>query len=238
VLYAARLGWNGFRVGYAARILVEQGEVHESSTLRNVVLPVLAGAELSWANPCLGVAGRWRRDAPPIERTLAQGPEGSIAWHCHMPRAHAQLTLDDRSLEGLGYVEYLRLTIPPWRLPFTRLRWGRHTSSAHSVVWIEWDGGAGSRWVWLDGVEQPHAALADHRVTGLAGGTELSFGPDTTVRDRRLLSTLAERLPALTRRLGGPLAVMHERKWLAPSTVTAPGTLPDAGWTLHEEVTW
>lgn len=238
VLYSARLRWGAMRVGYAGRIVCRDGRTEESSTVREAPPPRFDGSTLTWSNRQLAVAGVWQRQAPPIERMLARTDKGSVDWHCHLPRAQVRLTLDDRVLTGLGYTERLQISIPPWQLPFRRLRWGRHTSAGHSVVWIEWDDGRAGRWIWHNGVERAGAMLAAHRVAGLTGGAELTFGPDAAVRDHRLLAALAERLPELVRRAAGPLAAMYERKWLAPSAVNVPGSAPDPGWTLHEEVTW
>lgn len=238
VLYSARLRWGALRVGYAGRIVSRDGRTEDTSTVMEVTAPLFDGSELTWSNRQLGVAGVWRRQAPPIERTLTLTDRGSVDWHCHLPLAQVRLTLDDRALTGLGYAERLRLSILPWQLPFRRLRWGRHTSASHSVVWIEWDDGRAGRWIWHNGAERTGATLTDHRVAGLSGGAELTFGPDVTVRDHRLLPALAERLPEVVQRAAGPLAALHERKWLAPSAVNVPRSAPDPGWTLHEEVTW
>jgi hypothetical protein len=238
VLYSARLHWGVLQVGYAGRIVSQDGQVMDSSTVREVTAPLVDGSTLRWSNRLLAVEGVWQRRAPPIERTLARTDQGAIEWHCHMPRADVRLMLDDRALTGFGYVERLQLDMPPWQLPFNRLRWGRHTSADHSVVWIEWDDGRAGRWIWHNGADATGAVLGDHRVAGLTGDAELTFGPDATVRDHRVLPALAEWLPEPIQRAMGPLAAMHERRWLAPSVVRVPGSAPDPGWTLHEEVTW
>jgi hypothetical protein len=146
--------------------------------------------------------------------------------------------IGDARLEGLGYLERLRLTVRPWKLPFRALRWGRHLSAEHSLVWIDWRGGKERCWVWLDGVEQTGAVVHDDGVTGLADGAELRWTGGRDLRDRRLLATLAGSLPPLTHRLAGPLARWHEHKHLSPSAITMNGRSLDHGWSVNEVVTW
>jgi hypothetical protein len=239
IIYAARLRWGPLRVGYASTLyLAADAPPQEAATLRRVASPRADGDCLTWRNAPLRAEACWRRDAPRIERCLAHGPDGDVAWTCHMPRARASVQIGDAHLEGLGYVESLRLAMPPWKLPFRTLRWGRHLSAEHCLVWIVWTGGEERRWVWLDGVEQPAATLHDGGLVGLAGGAELLWHDGRDLRDRPLLATIAGPLPALARRLAGPLAHLHEHKRLAPSAIVRAGRPLDHGWTVSEDVTW
>lgn len=178
ILYSARLHWGPMRLGYAATIHLSADRPaapREATTWRGGALPLLDGDRITWRNAPLRVTADWRRDAPAIARRLANGPDGEIDWTCHFPRARAGVRIGSDRLEGLGYVERLRLTIPPWKLPFRALRWGRHLSADHYLVWIDWSGGDTRRWVWLDGVEQPAATVGEHGVAGLEGGGELRW---------------------------------------------------------------
>jgi hypothetical protein len=223
IIYSARLQWGPVRLGYAATLHLPAGEAgapREAATLRKVEPPRAVHHEFSWSNSPLGASATWQRDAPPITRCLAQSPEGEIDWACHLPRARARVQIHDARLEGLGYLERLRLTVRPWKLPFRALRWGRHLSAEHSLVWIDWRGGEERCWVWLDGAEQPGAAVHDDGVAGLEGGAELRWTGGRDLRDRRLL------------------ARWHEHKRLSPSGITMRGRSLDRGWTVHEVVTW
>jgi len=239
IFYAARLQWGPVRTRYASALYAAPGDApREQATRRQIEWPREDNDILTWHSRPLGVLGRWRRDAAPIERVLADDPAAAIHWTCHMPRARVSVQAGDASLEGLGYVESLRLTVPPWKLPFRTLRWGRHVSSRHSVVWIEWTGAEARRWVWLDGVLQPAATLADAGLSGLEGGSALRLEPCRGLRDSPVLSTIGGPLPVLARRLAGPLGRMHESKRLARSAIVSNGRQLDQGWTVHEEVTW
>lgn len=238
ILYAARVHWGRFRISYAALLhTTPEALRRDEATIRGVEPPRGRRDIVMWRNGPLRIDGRWQRDAPPIQRTLVSGPDGAIRWTCHMPRARAIVQVGDEEIRGLGYVESLRLTTPPSKLPFNTLRWGRHVSPHHSLVWIDWEGGANRRWVWFDGVEQPAAMLADTVLSGLAGGAELRLSRGRGVRDRHVLGSLTHFSPALTNRIAGGIAGMHERKQVSRSAIVQDGRALDDGWALHEVVT-
>jgi hypothetical protein len=239
IFYVARLRWGALRLGYAAGFLARAGPpAREAATLRGVTWPRREAGGVEWRNAPLDIRGRWMATAPPIRRVLLTTPEGSIHWTCHMPRARASVQWGGTTLEGTGYAERLRLSIPPWRLPFRTLRWGRHASDLHSLVWIAWSGDDERSWVWLDGEEQSGAAVGDSGVSGLTGDRGLAIRDSRDVRDRRVLATLAAHLPLLVRRAAGPLGRMQEHKRLSQTSLVRGRTSLDRGWTLHELVTW
>ena len=239
IAYAARLRWGGLRLGYASVLVSEASRpAHDARTFGGGRAPRLDGARLTWAHPRLGIDGIWDRTAPAIRRRLLKTGAGEIRWACEMPRAQAAVTVAGRTFEGLGYVERLSLSIPPWNLPFRTLHWGRHTSAAHSLVWIDWIGEDTRRYVWLDGVEQPDACLDARAVCRLDAGTRLRLDDARDICDERPLGRIAGRVPGLTRRFAGPVSAMREHKQVARGTIERQGRAAGAGWTLFETVTW
>lgn len=239
LLYQARLRWAGLRLRYAAILLDEcRRRRVERATTHAVTVPCLDQDGVRWHNERLGVVGRWRSDAPSICRTLASGANGAIDWTCHVPRGRATVSCDGVTYRGTGYVECLTLGVPPWRLPFRALQWGRHASRAHSLIWIDWDGRDPRCWVWLDGEECAGAGVADSCLTGLAHDTTMRMDDARDLRNRRVLAALAGVLPAAARRAAGPLAAMHEHKRVARSALMRTGQPIDTGWTVYEQVTW
>lgn len=239
ILYAARLRWGAVRVSYASALEdCRDGAHRESQTVRGVQPPRRDDGALGWRNHALDVEGRWQPDALAIRSTLASTADGAIHWSCHAPRARASVRLGTSTHNGLGYVERLRLTIKPWTLSFNALRWGRHLSDRHALVWIDWRGAERRSWVWLDGEAQPDAVVTDTGVSGLAGGAELCLRDGRDVVDRDVLASVADLLPARVRQLAGPLGTMHEHKRVARSVIVKGGERLDDGWTLHELVTW
>lgn len=235
--YSARLRWGPFRTDYAA-VLVSPpaGPPSHASTVRPTASPRLdpETGSLEWAAAGLGLVGRWRGEVAPLAATLLPG----IEWRSPLPRATAEVWHDGHRYRGSGYVDRLELTIPPHRLPFRRLRWGRHLSPGHQAIWIGWADGLERHWAWLDGVLQPVASVSG---TGVAfdDTSELRWASGREVIDRGVAESLRPvrlllRLPLL-RMVGA----MRERKRLAASTLRAgDGRVLDRGHTIHEEVTW
>ena len=238
--YVAGVAWHGLEVGFTSRIVAPHGSPpNEASTLGRHQWPELTGDTLTWTSAPLGLRGAWQGLAPPIERTLLSGAAGTIEWSCLMPRARATVVTAAGRVTGLGYAERLRLTLPPWAFPFHTLRWGRHVSPDHAVVWIEWDGQQPMRAVWLDGTPQPLAHVTSSGVSGLAHGQELHVHTGRDLSRRAVAETVARVAPALAALVAGRLATMQEHKQLSRSSlVEADGRVLDAGWTIHEVVTW
>ena len=155
-----------------------------------------------------------------------------------MPRSLAQIDLAGSRYIGIGYVERLTLTLPPWRLPFTFLLWGRHASASCSVIWIAWRGEDERCFIWHNGRPQSDAVLRERSIQGLTGGAELRIGEPRDVCARPALEQLVNRLPDAARSLAQPVAAMFEHKMVAPSRVIAVDGETDIGWTVFEEVRW
>lgn len=240
VAWAARLRWGALRLRYGSLLVAEPGRPPvEATTLHGVTDPTLTPERVEWRCAPLDLEGRWLPESPPLTAELLAGPQGAIRWRCHAPNALGALRIGARRFSGRGYVESLDVTCTPMQLPFRTLRWGRHLSAAHAVVWIDWQGGTAShRWVWLDGTPDSSADLTPGGLTGLAPGLQLHLDPARTLRDRRLLDDLAGPMPALARRVIGPAAGMREHKQLARSALLQDGVAIDAGWAVFEEVAW
>jgi hypothetical protein len=196
------------------------------------------GDVLTWRSDPLRLTGSWQRESVPIEATLLETAGGAIRWSCWMPRGRARVEWGGATHEGRGYVEALRLTVPPSRLPFRTLRWGRHVGDRHAAVWIAWEGASTQQWCWLDGALHPGAGLTASGVD-LGDGVAVRFRESRSLIERTPTAGLASLLPQLARRLVGEIGGMREHRLLSRSTlVSAAGDADDSGWTIHEEVTW
>jgi hypothetical protein len=239
IAYAARLRWGALRLAYASVMVSEASRAAcDTRAFGAGPWPRLDGDILRWAQPRLGIDGTWERAAPAIRRRLLKTSAGEIRWACEMPCARARVIAGHRTFQGLGYAERLSLSIPPWKLPFDTLHWGRHTSAAHSLVWIDWIGEDTRRYAWLDGVEQPDACLDASAVCRPDRETRLRLDGARDICSQRPLARMAGRVPGLTRRGVGRIAAMHEHKQLARGTIERRDESAGPGWTLFETVTW
>ena len=239
ICYAARLRWGPLHLRFASILVDAPGAPpREANSIRAVERPSVTGGELHWRSGPLDVDGVWRRRNAGIRETLLRDRTHAIRWVCRMPLADAEVRWGRRRFAGLGYVETIAMTGSPVRLPFRTLRWGRHLSPEHAVVWIEWVDGADGRWVWRDGVRQPDAGPTEAGTISLGTGSELRLGPSRVIRDQPVLPEIGILFPELLTRAVGALRSLRERRNVSRSTLYQDGRPLDEGWAVHEEVTW
>jgi hypothetical protein len=236
-LYWASLRWGIAHLHYgAALVRLPSGHQAARYTLRPGTEPVNRGHELEWSCRRLDAHGTWTPRAQPVARTLLETPGGSVRWNCASPRADAVVHLGGETLRGTGYVEHLTMTLPPWRLPFHALRWGRFHAPGWTIVWIDWRGNVARTWVFANGVERRDATVGTTSLALTADGCSLWLGEGTILRSGRLRGTGLRPLRPLALLLPRWRAA-RETKWLAQATFSGPG-VSATGWALHEEVTW
>ncbi|MGD8278470.1 MAG: hypothetical protein PVH00_10615 [Gemmatimonadota bacterium] len=235
--YTASLRWLGLSVGYDAFLLSPpDAPARERASIGTSHSPVRQPDDVAWSSPGLGVAGTWQRTAPRVRRRLHKDGRGSVLWLCEQPRARARVEVGDTAVEGTGYVERLRMTLPPTDLPVDTLHWGRFHARSETLVWVTWQYGTGGSWIFRNGRRQTRAGLLEQGIFGLDGGASLEFNGRRELRDRRVLPALAA-VPGFRHRAAGKLAGMHETKWVGRGVLRGANGEPD-GWLIHEEVTW
>lgn len=236
--YAASLNWKGLSLNYASRLQYQPGGKPEiESTLQACSVPKVAGQFIRWSSSRLGIEGTWEATAQPIKRTLLESAEGDISWECLHPRAHAEIHLSKgRRLKGLGYAERLTMTIPPWRLPFAELRWGRFLSGEDALVWVNWRGGDSLNLGFHNGVCMENARLTDD---GLATDElSLVLTESHVLREGPLVETALSIIPGIHRLFPFRILRAHERKWLSRGILKKPNAEENSGWAIHEVVRW
>ena len=222
--YCARLRFRRFCLAYSS-VLDSQGC---RQSLRDSEMSVAPG-EARWRAPALGIDLRWPRAGTEIKRTIYSDGEGAVEWHCVVPRAAVA--------GGFGYVECLRLTIPPWRLPIRTLRWGRFLSERRSLIWIDWRGDFASRSVFLDAATVSALEVSDDGIA-LENGGRLRLDRGLTLRSGPLGSTVFRAIPGLERVAPARLFRVEETKWRSRGRFEAPGEAAEEGWCIHEVVKW
>jgi hypothetical protein len=233
--YSSTLRWAGLEVRHASLLLSEPGRAARAqTTLRRVTAPEAEGDAIAWSLPLLGLEGRWSRHCASLSAELFSTARGAVVWTCHAPRAAARVRLGGVRLEGTGYVEQLRLTLAPWRLPIEALHWGRAIADSCAVIWIDWRGADHSRrLVAVDDSVAQGAELTDDGVTW-AGTSLVRLGTRRTLREGTLGGSVATSLPAvLRRRLPARLLEVHEHKWVGQASIR--GAPANAIW---EVVRW
>ena len=135
IAYAARLKWRAITLHYASLLVHEPGQKPRvQTTLRASSLPVRDGDVISWTSEALAASGKWTALSSAEPETIYTSPDGDVTWHCHQPRSRAEVTVGDRVVRGLGYVEHLELSVEPWHIPIDSLRWDRFVGERTSLV--------------------------------------------------------------------------------------------------------
>lgn len=194
---------------------------------------------LQWNNKFLGISGQWSGLEGPGPGLRLESEAGHIDWRVHGLAVPARVEFDDGpAFSGLGYWEKLEMTLPPWRLPFPELKWGRFLADdgQKSLVWVAWLGGEREeRRLWsstgaLGGLKFFENGLSHD-------GGRLDFTATEVVRQGPLFRTLWGPLSGLSRLLPGGLGKAREAKWFSRAQWLSPGGLA-RGWAIYETVYW
>jgi hypothetical protein len=233
IAYSSRLRHRRLAVQYES-LLSPHGATH---SLRRSAIACSPDC-IQWSGAGLGVCGRWDRCDAEIRETVFQSEEGVVEWHCVMPKAAARMEVSSRhAVTGLGYVERLRLTVPPWRLPIHRLRWGRFLSPRNTLVWIDWEGAFRTRLVYWNGRRTPALAVENSGLE-FENRARLELDCGLVLRRGQLGSSVLHAIPGLERIAPAGIFLTDECKWRSRATLACAGQETDSGWCIHEEVTW
>lgn len=232
------LRWRGLSLSYSSVLRQRPRErVAIETALQEFSAPQVAGSSLHWSSSRLKFTGTWGAHIQPIKRTLLESADGSIEWNCWQPRARAEVRFGaGQSLEGLGYAEHLTMTIPPWRLPFTELRWGRFLSGEDALVWINWRGDQSLNLSFHNGRCIDNARLTDQEYR--TGEVVLALSDQTVLREGPLVETALSAIPGIHKLFPFRILRTHECKWLSRGSMRKPDGGKSFGWVIHEVVRW
>jgi len=233
IAYTGKVHWGPARLHYSSVLEAVDGRVRERHSLRPQRPPELKNSMVMWPSKALHIDSRWEATAPPVRETIFRSTKGSIEWNCLMPLARAIA----RERSGLGYVEHLEMTIPPWELPIRTLRWGRFTSASDYVIWIDWQGESSRRIVYVNGEIIPCATIEDDRLEA-EDGIRLLMDRSLVLRDGPLGTTALSAVPGIRRMFPARLLQTNECKWRSRSRLERKGKNPVEGWAIHEIVSW
>ena len=236
--YSARLIWGAIKINYRATLHHPSLlGVNAGPSLSSRGGPVEDDSILTWRSPRLGFDGQWRRLASAERQVLHEEDAGFVDWNCSQPSARAQLTTTSgATYHGLGYVEFLNLTIPPWHLGLRTLLWGRFVSEDHSVVWIEWQGKHDLLLLIYDGQRAANPRISDGYVR--CDDFDLSLDRAETIREDSIGETLVSKVPSVLR--AAPIEFLggRERKYVSRGRLAFVDGSDHTGWVIHERVSW
>jgi len=239
IIYHAQLRWRTLTIHYSNLLIHEAGRPTRSQfSLRRHPAPTCE-KDIQWKLPVWNAQGSWRNLGHPVREILFNSAAGSIEWNCVAPRSSAEVRVaDGKPYRGDGYVEHLRLTIPPWRLPIRQLRWGRFINAFDALVWIDWHGSYNCRVLYHNGLPVSAGIINEREIAFGESGAVLSLETGTVLREGELGATALSVLPNLEQLFPASLLGIHETKWLSRAVLRRPGQPDSSGIAIHEVVEW
>lgn len=238
IFYYGVAEWRGITWKYGSELeLCEGREPRARYSLRPGSGPRSTGRGMEWVSRALQFAGSWEQQDPSFSETIYENEAGGIHWNCLQPRAKCVLELrGNQKIEGLGYLERLEMTIPPWGLPIRELHWGRFLSETDSLVWIDWRGLHSKRLVLHKGVPCSSAKIERNEILFGQDGT-LRLAENVVLREGQMGKTALSTIPGLRRLLPRGILEVKECKWRSKGLLVSGGRTSH-GWAIHEVVQW
>ncbi|MGA9670990.1 MAG: hypothetical protein WBQ94_17405 [Terracidiphilus sp.] len=234
ILYCADLRWRGLHTFYSSVLLAGEIPAKSDASMARFRLSFTNG-QITVAHPRLKVSGQWKTKAAPFERTVYEDASGAVVWNCLQPCSAVHVRVRERDFTGLGYAECLTLTLPPWKLPLSQLRWGRFVSPDESLVWVDWQGSYSTSFAVHNGVECATESVSDSEV--VVHDATLRMEESLPLRTGRVKNTILPGAPTLGKLLPRSLFNIEEHKWRSRGTMMSKNR-SSIGWVIHEVVQW
>ncbi len=232
--YSARLEWKSLRLTYASCLEFDGKRSKSQTSLLKDRMPEYSDDCVSWESKSLSCSGSWKNTGARLPALkLFEDSTGSVVWNAQSPLSDVHINRYGLQLSGLGYAEYLNLTVPPWKLPIEKLIWGRFVSQDIYAVWIEWRGSQPLTVVYVNGIKIRGASVSDSDVCWKEGS--LRHKQSSVLREGPLAATALSKIPGIRTVFPEKIINMYECKWLSSSVISLNGTL-HWGWSVHETV--
>ena len=240
ILYCAELRWRGPAIHYTSLLTHRGGRPARSRfSLRKQPPPEVRDGSIEWKSRAWKAEGCWSERSSGIREVLFSSPAGSLEWDCVAPRASSQVRIaGDEQFRGWGYVEHLRLSLAPWRLPIQQLRWGRFINATDALVWIDWRGPYNLQVVYFNGAAVSARKIGDREIVLADDGAVLSLDAAATLREGLLGATALAVFPNLDQLFPARILKIREQKWLSRAVLRRPGRPDSTGMAIHEVVEW
>ena len=233
--YAAKLKWKLINLSYSGfTFLNTKGKVQQRNSFSQSDFPVSLNDQITWNKKLC--SGSWTKLSDSILETLLSTPDGDIIWHCYFPKAQATVNIGEAKVRGLGYAEFIELTILPWKLPIHQLHWGRFLSNDHVVVWIRWIGPVPKTIVFHNGVRKTDVEISQQQL--LFHGFILKLREPIAMRRGTLMNTVFSRFPTLAKLFPKAVLQLRENKWCSTGELYHDDKKIASGKAIHEVVEW
>ncbi len=232
VLYCAELRWGRIQLVYSNILAVNGQQVAGTSTLARFSLSSRRD-QVCVEIPRLEISGRWESLAAPFERTLYKNSDGSAIWDCVQPKSFVHVRAMGKEYVGLGYVERLTMTLPPWALPMCQLGRGHFVSAKDSLVWFDWQGEFSSRFALFNGVVCDPLSVSTAEIVLPAATLNMKEG--LTLRTGSIGESILPGAPTIGKLLPAKIFAVKQHFSRNEGVLTDPFH-SSAGWAFQEEL--
>lgn len=233
--YAARLKWKLIKLSYSGfTFLDSKRKVKQKNSFTVSAFPVKADGQVVWETKIC--SGTWKSASDALSETLLSTADGEIKWHCHFPKSTGTVQVDGAAISGSGYVEFIELTILPWKLPIHQLHWGRFIAETDVIVWIRWIGPVPKTIIFHNGERITNAEIQQQRLT--FGNFMLELKDSIPMRKGSLMKTVFSRFPSVAKLFPKTILQLQENKWCSGGELFRSNKKVASGKAIHEVVEW
>ncbi|MDX1762523.1 MAG: hypothetical protein R3218_10245 [Christiangramia sp.] len=241
IFYAAKLSWKGMTVHYASWIHYHpEKDFKIRSHFRNVQIPEKKDMQITWHDDKFMISGSWEAIGKPLQARIFEDDDGYLDWNCFQPASKVRLKIKDKVTEGIGYVEQLILTTPPWHIQMDNLRWGRFHSLSDTMVWIELRKENKQQWLWLNGEKIINCSIEDDQIRSQEKNFLLNLDRGVVLEYEKkiyhVVHKLLRYLPGFNKLMPTNFLMAQNNKWLSKGEFQNKGNPVTQGMAIHEWV--
>ncbi|MES2765596.1 MAG: hypothetical protein V4642_07005 [Bacteroidota bacterium] len=234
ICYAAHLKWGLLSIPFSQIIFHAGSFIAKTGLFKNAVFPKSQDGFLKLK---IGEDElTWNQLAEAKKFTLYDSPRGKIEWNVMMPSAAFTTNSGEFFKNGLGYIEKLEMTIPPWKLPISQLRWGRFVSEKTYCTWIEWKGDHPKILVICDGEVFENAEISEEEIYIPQKDLRLKLSKQKILREGNIGGTAFKKIPFFHVIFPSKVLKMYEWKARSFGEIFKNGEKISHGWAIHEIV--
>jgi hypothetical protein len=233
--YAARLKWKLLNLSYSGFTFLNSAKkIKQRNSFKKSDFPFHNEDQILWKNRLC--YGSWTKESESLAETLLTTADGKINWHCYYPKAKSEVQFDGVQVYGTGYVEFIELTILPWKLPIHQLHWGRFISPTDTIVWIRWIGPMPKTLIFHNGEKTVNADIQQEKIS--YNDFVLELRDSTPMRKGTLMNTVFSRFPSLAKLFPRAILQLRENKWCSTGDLYRNNKKVASGKAIHEVVEW
>ncbi|NNL15187.1 MAG: hypothetical protein HKO81_00925 [Flavobacteriaceae bacterium] len=240
IFYAAKLSFKGIVVNYASWIKHDESGLRTRSHFRNVKLPEKNDNLITWHDEKFKISGSWHSITKPLKARIFDSDDGYLDWNCFQPASNVELKINEKIIKGLGYVEQLILTTPPWHIPMNDLRWGRFHSLHDTMVWIELREQNKQQWLWLNNERILNPIIEDDHIVSEDKNFVLNLDRGIVLESEKKIFKVVEKLlsylPGFKQLMPAKFLMATNYKWLSKGEFQKKGHTKRQVMAIHEWV--